>query len=94
MVDAQADVLDARDAAELVLMDVEEDAQSVPHVEMDVLVAALEDVMGALGVVDAVDVQVVLAAETHAILAALLALELALEPVTMDVLMVNLPQYI
>ena len=91
---AQADVLDARDAAELVLMDVEEDAQSVPHVEMDVLVVALGGVMGALDAAVVVDVQDVQDVEMLVIQAALLARGLVLEPVIMDVLMVNLPQYI
>ena len=92
--DAQADALDAWDAAEFVLVDVEEDAQSVPHVEMDVLVAALEDVMDVMDAAAVVDVQDVQDVEMLVIQVALLALGLVLKPVIMDVLMVNLPQYI
>ena len=88
------DALDAQDVVDLVLMDVEVDVQSALHAEMDALEVALEDVVDALGEAVVVDVQDVQDVEMLVIQAALLARGLVLEPVIMDVLMVNLPQYI
>ena len=87
-------VSDVLDAAELVLMDVEVDAQSALHVAMDALEDAMEDAMDVQDAAVVVDVQDVQDVEMLVIQAALLARGLVLEPVIMDVLMVNLPQYI